>query len=100
MGKMQINMTLSKRDIRSLKQAIVFAIDYEESFIDAHRTAFARGKNAYLKPKIVLKENRPAIAKAQRNIRIWLKLRAKLNDYNKLLSKTGGKVERRALIPR
>ena len=70
------NVYLSKRERRRLRQALTLAIDYELSFIDAHRTElFSRkGRIETREPR----EHRQIVAKTNRNIAAFRTIQEKL----------------------
>lgn len=71
-------MTFNKTEKKYMRRALLLAIDYDESLIDAHKVAFDK-RGPQLK-KVLPKEYRPLAVRCQRNIEGFRKLLAKLDE--------------------
>ena len=69
-----------RRELKKLHAALGFAVDYNESLIDAHRIQWARGPNAYRKSKVVPKEFRNDVSRWERQNEAWKLLQAKIRE--------------------
>ncbi len=70
-------MKFSKSELRRVRMALVRAVDWEESLIDAHRTKLVRRDGRM--EKIVAPDNRRYVAVCKRRMAGFKKLLAKMS---------------------
>lgn len=75
-------MRLTKLDKRYLRIALYFAVQWEESLIDAHRVKLVRRPNGQIE-SVIPKEYRSVETRCRRNIAHFRRLSAALDEPQK-----------------